>query len=565
MKQKNLLETRKETELELSNKKERFRKNIHYFKLQTNAALATEPVISFQKLMLETNTYHYKDEAPFIQSLEAALAHDKISKDWQFSSNIAVIANFIETIQEQTNMLDVTQKDPVLILMEHDSATNEMQFLILTADDAATFAIFELDSKQGSKTFWIETVHQIPFWGEKPVNLPKAYGQGLQEIALFAGDTDILNSTYDKDCWLAENSRDKLNFMQQYILPQHPDKLNLLDRLKKTMDAANAPATVAHPRAVLNDSSSEEKEALHNTEPIEPKPFFIARRPSIHELPKILPKGPKDLSRSEKAQVKENINQMVLTFIKVNNEILSKEETAAPIKNIIRKLNEVCEIFYEMRNDSYQDYYNRYFIMIEKLLFLTDCVAKLKGESPQLNAFIKTKFLPHFGDVLKEEKIDMKTISTHIKNVYRVNTGKIHSLDKLKTKSLSLKFIQDNQPKVYADILNFKNDLDSKRKELYDRLQKIPHPTQPEKVQNYHDKLSVLFKMNEVIEVYLSGLSPLSSISKVLEEQLEASQKIAHVGWRHSILGSDSDTTGLLKQLQTALKPYIPQQRKLNF
>jgi hypothetical protein len=263
--------------------------------------------------------------------------------------------------------------------------------------------------------------------------------------------------------------------------------------------------------------------------------------------------GPKNSSHSEASQVKADINRMVDEFIELNLELAQSDPPLpTPIERLVEKINNVCTDFKELRDESYQSYYKKYFITIDKLLFFTDIASKLKDKSPKLNEFINKKFLPHFSSVLKDEKIDMRTVSNQIKAAYNINTARIHSDDK-RQRSMPLKFIYESNSQIYADLLQFEGVAQAKITELYERLRKLSYDKESDKMTNYRDKISVLDHTLEAARAYINGSSLLPHVTKIIEEQLVQAQKITHVGWRHAIMGSNSDTADLLKGLQSSL------------
>jgi len=149
---------------------------------------------------------------------------------WEFSSNIFVTENYQHTYYEENKAVDSCKKEATFFLVQQENKPpGSIQFLLLTMEEAAHMS-HNLQSydQSGSKKIWIESVHSTLRAGEKPSVLHDDYKKGIEQIAFFNADTDILYNNYNKDSWLSEQTPEKIYYLQNVIQPIHKDKKNML-------------------------------------------------------------------------------------------------------------------------------------------------------------------------------------------------------------------------------------------------------------------------------------------------------------------------------------------------
>lgn len=161
-------------------------------------------------------------------------------RNWTFDNNIFVTQDFCESIYYNNQLLNAyNNKDSVFHLVEQDDRTRppSIRFLLLSMEEAAHFKRYLRDWKPPpGRHLWLETSHGDLDSGIKPKELHKDYNRGLEQIALFNGDSDRLyEAAKQKGSWIQEHAAEKLTFFEKVIKPLHKDKLDLTDLLKKQL------------------------------------------------------------------------------------------------------------------------------------------------------------------------------------------------------------------------------------------------------------------------------------------------------------------------------------------
>jgi hypothetical protein len=203
---------------------------------QIKGIIDARPISEYKISSSRRATLHelisYSTEEACPKTLEQMAETHKAERAWCFSDNLYVSRNFALSCEVQPDLVDSYKKDVVFYLVELDENNQKINFLLITPEEAAAIQNNFIEVR-GGRRYWIETTHQIPFCGHKPKDLPREYDQCLEQIALFAGDTDILNSKLKEGAWLLNETQDKLQFLEQVIMPVHPDKNNLLQPLQR--------------------------------------------------------------------------------------------------------------------------------------------------------------------------------------------------------------------------------------------------------------------------------------------------------------------------------------------
>lgn len=167
---------------------------------------------------------------------------DNQKRTWKFSNQLLVSKYFSQTLELQSELLGTYQKDGIFFVMEQTEgvppAPGTLKSLMVTPEEAAHIAE-EMDSQPLNKGrhLWIETSHHTVLAGQRPRsdNIHPDYLKLIEQIALFNGDVDVLYRQYHEQGWMKSEAQDKLQYLEFVSMPAHPDKVNLLNSLRKKM------------------------------------------------------------------------------------------------------------------------------------------------------------------------------------------------------------------------------------------------------------------------------------------------------------------------------------------
>lgn len=178
-----------------------------------------------------------------IYALETMAKTHHIKRTWEFSPNILVTENYMNTCEIQPNKLDAYQKDALFFLMIQNDKTGTLKTLIITPEEAAHFKQKLLkEPLSKDQHIWVETTHHTMLAGSKPDanKLHPDYSTYIEQLSLFSGDTDILNKSLTHKSWFKTEGENKLKYLTEAVIPLHKDKTNFLLELNQKLAGLNA-------------------------------------------------------------------------------------------------------------------------------------------------------------------------------------------------------------------------------------------------------------------------------------------------------------------------------------
>ncbi len=133
---------------------------------------------------------------------------------------------------------------------------NQIKQILIPLDIAITLCdILPNMPKDPSQTIWIETPSGITFSGKKPEGIEHnlQYQRQREQIQFFNGDISALAGKKQDLLWLNEESKEKMDFLEKYIVPCSPSKASLMPILKGTLTAMPEHKAVQEPLPFANN------------------------------------------------------------------------------------------------------------------------------------------------------------------------------------------------------------------------------------------------------------------------------------------------------------------------
>lgn len=151
--------------------------------------------------------------------------------DITFSKDIWVSENYRRTYNSQTNLLDDLVKPANFFLLMKDPRSSELKALLITPQELEQLTGL-LDTYKKSNTkqldFWIVSSHGVPQNATQNEITPSDplypnYSKLLSQIQFYNGDLDLCLKQGNFD-WFNENKQEKLDFLENVVLPNYPEK-----------------------------------------------------------------------------------------------------------------------------------------------------------------------------------------------------------------------------------------------------------------------------------------------------------------------------------------------------
>jgi hypothetical protein len=531
-----------------------------------------------------------KETASGIKPLDRILKASYPNSKWSFSPDIYTTQNAFATIARQKNYLDFTKKEGQLVLVEHDLLADKVRFLIMTTEDAELFKLENISSQGENKRFWIETTHQTPFWGHRSANLPANYTSCREQVAFYAGDTDVLNNTFSDQSWLANQRKAKMEFLHDIILPAHLDKLNLFDRLQEKLNKLpNEPeelitAAVSTP-AVKTQRYEEIKEEEKEITPGSFKSSYFNDRffTSYPPEEKQMEASPKSLGgynddyyqdKEWKRIFNDAVTALLLEFQRFQAEY--KPPTASGPFSANLELVKQMEICCDNFIDSKTFYLNKVEdigVFVKKMIYFSQGLTNDNEFSTKLINQFDNTFLHTVKNIINSPDLSKDKIHNHFTDPATDDQLKAYDAIDSKNalhKEMTLRFMDKTPIAVLATVYKYKENLTVKLNvemakvidaETAEKF-KYPDTTPPANPMKdiYLSKASVLRNTLEAVDMFTSNKIDAKELVDSLNTWYQASATIPHIGALSSWFSTkllDSKTSSLISQFKTALETEV--------
>jgi len=212
---------------------------VHGYEGQT-PKLMTSWGMSFPKKIEPDPAGSLKKSYPVgIYHLNTMLANVPMDLQWGFSDNLYVSENYMETIEKQYNKMDNYIKPLHFFLVIKEPGTDKLKTLLITQEEAIDFrkyiSLHKDELIKEEYEAWIRTPHNDQFAGTSPTVNNPSYPKTLEEIQFFNGDLDMLSQNKSFE-WLFTRPNEKIKFLENVILKNHPEKKKFLSKFKKDFD-----------------------------------------------------------------------------------------------------------------------------------------------------------------------------------------------------------------------------------------------------------------------------------------------------------------------------------------
>lgn len=223
--------TQKEVENEQENQQEIALPHLDpkHYKSWKRVNMATWKVTNANSLVQKVSKL--SEDLPTTKTLEQIAATHPVVRQWKFDANIHASNNFYDcaSISDKVNQL---KKPGYFILMQYDG--KDLHSTLITAREAS-----EIRQKavinNSKNTVWIETMSGIPYWGQSAKNIQGLISAHKEQIHFFNADTSYLSANLKKDGWIASNTLEKLDYLQDHLMRRHRSKNNMLATLKREL------------------------------------------------------------------------------------------------------------------------------------------------------------------------------------------------------------------------------------------------------------------------------------------------------------------------------------------
>lgn len=233
-------ERQKEVSKEIKKEKETERQTQNYLE---KARANPLPYLSWKTsfpMVLKKGDYAINSlEKIHVQSLNDMVA-TSFAAPWRFQENIFVSENYANTYRGQTNKLDPFLKPLNFFLLIKEPGTDDLKAMLITQEEALEFSRYidahKTEMKKTGPEAWIMTPHNHWLNGTSANIEPRNYPILLEQIRFFNADLDMYTSDTQID-WLFEETQEKLEYLENVILVNYPEKEKFLRSFKNTLNS----------------------------------------------------------------------------------------------------------------------------------------------------------------------------------------------------------------------------------------------------------------------------------------------------------------------------------------
>lgn len=184
-----------------------------------------------------------KDNPVSILSLDSAFPGD-LKQNWQFSSNIYVTSNFINTLDKCNTVLNHHIKPVNFFIVFKPSGQEQLNALIISNQEFCellnNFDKHKSDILKLGHEIWFITSHGTIADGTSRKIEHASFSEIMEQIRFFNGDLDLL--IQDKQFnWMYKNTKEKIGTLKR-ILANHPDQMRYYDMYEQTLKESTSMA-----------------------------------------------------------------------------------------------------------------------------------------------------------------------------------------------------------------------------------------------------------------------------------------------------------------------------------
>ena len=161
---------------------------------------------------------------------------------FQYSHNIYVSYLFYITENSALGYFNVYTKPSQTIMFVESLKTGKLDAIMMLTTEAEAFMKeynnrTPLLSPFADLRVWFESTQMTPMSSASPNHQHKDYQSLIEQLRFINGDTDLLLQQKAPYGWLLEDTKNKLDFMKQYICSAHLDKAQYFDTLVERIEA----------------------------------------------------------------------------------------------------------------------------------------------------------------------------------------------------------------------------------------------------------------------------------------------------------------------------------------